>query len=152
MTNSRALSILTGLLALTAFAQQQVPERGEVVVSSSSYRPPALNKFEADTRLVEVGVVVRDPRGHSVPGFTKDDFEIADEGRKRQITTFLVEASAPPSAEAPATPANSTPDSPPAAVASQRYVALIFDDLSMPHGELVAAQSAALRFVKEFNV
>ena len=147
----RSLLALTVLLTLAAIVTpgRQQPGPGEVGLSSTSYRPPALYRLKVDTKLVEVAVVVRDPGGHAVAGLAKDDFEIADEGRKRQIGAFSVETSAPL-----ATPAPSQGEAPPVvpstpAAASQRYVALLFDDMSMGLAELAAAQAAALRFVKE---
>jgi VWFA-related protein len=153
MMNSKALWACGGLLVLAAIAQQN-PGPGEVVLSSAFYRQPSRIGFETETKLVEVGAVVRDPRGQSVAGLSRDDFEIVDEGRRQQITAFTVETSAQPSEVAPVTGAPAALGKTPAAATSpatvsQRYVALIFDDLSMDHGQLVSAQAAALGFVKE---
>jgi hypothetical protein len=41
-------------------------------------------------RLVEVEVVVRDSRGKSVKGLTRDDFELRDSGKRRDLTAFSV--------------------------------------------------------------
>jgi hypothetical protein len=45
-----------------------------------AYVPPAPYTLRTETRLVEVGVVVRDSRGGAVGGLTRDDFEIEDGG------------------------------------------------------------------------
>jgi hypothetical protein len=56
-------SVMALTLSTIATPGQQQPGPGEVRLSSISYRPPALYKLTADAKLVEVGVVVRDPRG-----------------------------------------------------------------------------------------
>ena len=116
-----------------------------------AYRPPSQHILKVDTRLVEIGVVVRDPRGHSVAGFTKDDFEVTDEGKNRDITAFSVESAAPlaPSAPPPAGPAAGNPAEMAHDPVSRRYLALVFDDVSMQVNELALAQTAAWRFLKD---
>ena len=155
---SRGMLFAAALAAIAAVGalSQQDPSPGEVVMRSKLYQPPLKTHFEANTKLVEVGVVVRDPKGHAIAGLTKNDFEISDEGKKREISAFSVETSIPVArAAAPDVPAANPgtaahpPASPTPARVSQRYVALLFDDTSMEHGELVAAQAAALQYVKE---
>jgi VWFA-related protein len=62
-----------------------------------------------EVRVVNVDVVVRDRAGKPVTGLTKDDFEIYENGQKREVTN-LYEVRAP----APAASANAAP-APPAA-------------------------------------
>lgn len=150
MPNFRTLRII-GLFILPLLSQQD-PRPGEVVMTSSLYRPPSLSTFEAETKLVEVGVVVRDPKGRAVAGFTKDDFEIADEGKKRQIETFAVETSAPASVPTSRVPPSASQTLSPAAAPQQvspRYVALLVDDTSMELGDLVYTRDAALSFIND---
>ena len=64
---------------------------------NSPWVPPVQYTLRTETRVVEVGVVVRDSRSHSVGGLTRDDFEIEDGGKKREITAFSTETSSPPS-------------------------------------------------------
>jgi len=142
-------SVMALTLSTIATPGQQQPGPGEVRLSSISYRPPALYKLTADAKLVEVGVVVRDPRGHAVAGLTKDDFEVADEGKKRPVSAFSAETSAPMPATAVGTVTPPAVASSAPATVSQRYVALLFDDWSMTHAELLPAQAAARRFVKD---
>ena len=146
----RSTLALSGVLTL-ALAQPRT-EPGEVRLSSIAYRPPSQHTLKVDTRLVEIGVVVRDARGHSVAGFTKDDFEVTDESRKRDITAFSVESSVPvaPFGAAPsAEPAAGRPAEVAHDPVSPRYVALVFDDVGMQVNELALAQTAARRFLKD---
>ena len=65
-----------------------------------------------EVRVVNVDVVVRDRAGKPVTGLTKSDFEIYENGQKREITN-LSEVRAPaPIAEATAAPAAPTPATP----------------------------------------
>jgi VWFA-related protein len=58
-----------------------------------------------EVRVVNVDVVVRDRAGKPVPGLTKADFEIFENGQKREITNLSeVRASAPGAPAASATP------------------------------------------------
>jgi VWFA-related protein len=140
------------LLCVAAFvpAQQSIP-RNEVTFRASTWAPRAQYVLKTETRIVEVGVVVRDSRGHSVGGLTRQDFKVEDGGKPVEITAFTSEIASPPAAApqtAPpmpgATPATSAADTPPA-----RYMGLLFDDLSMGPGDLISARSAAKSFVTQ---
>jgi VWFA-related protein len=126
------------LLCLAAFlpAQESIPP-GEVAFRASNWAPRAQYVLKAETRLVEVGVVVRDSRGHSVGGLTRDDFTIQEGGKPREITAFTAETAASPTAA----PAASTPPA--------RYLGLLFDDLSMGPGDLMPARTAARKFLSQ---
>jgi hypothetical protein len=76
--------------ALTAYAQL---EGREVTASSAPYAPRFAASIKVDARLVEVPVIVRDGKGRAVAGLKREDFEIRDEGRKREVSSFVVETS-----------------------------------------------------------
>lgn len=105
------------LLTAAALTAQQTIGEDEVRVGYAMYIPPSQITFRAETKLVQVPVVVRDRRGDAVGNLTKDDFEIFDAGKPKEIAAFSVEKSA-------------APDSPGTASARpRRYVALVLDDL-----------------------
>src|ERR1039457_2729095 len=112
---------------------------------NSAWVPPVQYTLRTETRVVEVGVVVRDSRSHSAGGLTRDDFEIEDGGKKREITAFSTETSSPPAA---ASSPRTTPAAPPAvdtpssSAVPRRFLALLFDDLSMGQGDLVSTRKA----------
>ena len=55
------------------------------------YRLPRL---QVETKLVDVGVVVRNRQGHALsPVLPQDDFKIYDEGKERAITAFSIDTS-----------------------------------------------------------
>ena len=66
-----------------------------------------------EVRVVNVDVVVRDRAGKPVTGLTKADFEIYENGQKREITNLSeVRAPAPAASAANATPATPAPAAP----------------------------------------
>jgi VWFA-related protein len=136
---------VVGWLA-AASAQQGIPA-DEFQVTGSAYVPPSHTTLRVETRLVEVGVVVRDSHGRPVGGLTKDDFEVEDQGKGREITAFTAEHGTPPIAKggqpSPVTPAGA------ATGARPRFLALVFDDFNMAAGELMPVRIAAKRFVAE---
>jgi VWFA-related protein len=117
-----------------------------------TYWPRAQYTLRADSNLVEVGVVVRDSRGHAIGSLSKDDFEIQDAGKRQEITAFSVETFTPVSVQLQpltAKPSGTAPGNAELMHLPLRYVALLFDDLSMPHNEQVQVKAATRRFLKE---
>jgi len=100
-------------------------------------------KIQLNANKVLVQVVVRDKQGRAVSGLKKEDFQVFDNEKPRSFSGFtvqrrgVVEAAAPASPEAVATP--QTPTAPPV----QRFVVFLFDDLHMRPEEMGQAQKAA---------
>jgi VWFA-related protein len=148
-----AAALTTACLILMAAAQTLSP--GEVRVSSRPYRPES-QVLRAESRLVQVEVVVRDSRGHAVAGLTKDDFALFDSGHPRDISEFSVEKFNVASPSATTTIASTAPPgvSGKPSTTKQvpgpaRWIALFFDDINTPSGDLVRAKIAANRFINE---
>jgi VWFA-related protein len=125
----------------------------ELRVSSASYLPPVHNAIGAEVRLVDVLTVVRDGKGHTVPGLTRADFELRDEGKPREVTAFSVQQAAVRTAAAPAAaaPAPDEPAAKPAPLTrpAVRTIALFFDDINSTAGDFLQVRNAALHFLKE---
>jgi hypothetical protein len=60
----------------------------EIWIGAVPQTPIAANKFTAETRLVDIPVVVRDAHGHPVAGLTKADFAVYDSGKRQTIASF----------------------------------------------------------------
>ncbi len=155
-TTSAFLSLgLSAFVAASSHAQQtqmKTPAGAEVSVSSRAYWPRTQFTLRVDAKLVEVGVVVRDSRGRTVGGLNRDDFEIRDGGKKREIQTFSVESSSRVAKAAPSEQPAVTvapPRQPAPVKAPPRYVALLLDDLSLDFPDLVHVRTAARRFLSE---
>jgi VWFA-related protein len=140
---------VVSLCGAVLLGQQKVPA-DELRVRAAAYVPPSLYSVRTETRLVEVGAVVRDGRNRTVGGLTRDDFEIEEGGKKREITAFAAEVSKPPATAAAKTAPGATP--PRTELASKppaRFLALLFDDLSMKAGDLIPARIAARKFLAQ---
>ncbi|HKO05907.1 MAG TPA: hypothetical protein VJW51_14210, partial [Candidatus Acidoferrales bacterium] len=83
-----------------AHAQPNLPQANlpsAASTASGSTAPAAQNSapkapvFRVETRLVQVGVIVRDKNG-GVTNLTKDDFAVFDRGKPRAVSLFSVEA------------------------------------------------------------
>jgi VWFA-related protein len=131
-------------LALAAVLAAQGIDPKEMRMSAGPYLPKPVYKLAAEARLVDVGVVVRDNRGHAVSGLTRTDFQVLDNGKPREVTAFSVHHFVP----AAAAPAAVSPGAPAAEVDQPRFVGVVFDDLAMPAGDLQHARTAAKRFLK----
>lgn len=105
--------------------------------------PPS---FPSEVELITVDAVVLDAAGHPVPGLTRDDFVISEDGRPQPIVSF----------EAFALESRAAEQSEPGPVASNesgarrldRAFALLLDDLQLSPPQAVAARQAAAVFVE----
>ena len=67
---------------------------------------PAAQTFRSSTNVVEVQIVVTDRTGKPVPGLTRDDFEIVEDGKPQSISLFsFVDIPLPMTATAAVAPA-----------------------------------------------
>jgi VWFA-related protein len=109
----------------------------EVRLSAHVYTPPQM-RFSVQSELVQVEVVVRDRQGNVVSGLQQRDFEIFDQGQRREIAAFSEETHEPQLTDAPA----------PIAAALARLTLLFFDDRHGEPAHLASMQDAAKRFIR----
>src|SRR5580704_81999 len=139
-----------GILAASA-CLVSAQQTDEVRVSAHAYAQPQLH-LTAQANLVQLEVVVRDPRGHAVGGLKEGDFEVLDEGKPREIAAFSVVTrdgmhASDPSAASSGAP-SAAQSAPARAETPIRSTLLFFDDLHASPGELQRAQLAARKFAK----
>jgi len=116
--------------------------------------------FRADVNLVVVDVVVRDRDGAVIRGLTAADFEVREDDKGQQVTSFDVEEIATTPQPAAPLPQLLKPGTPaPAAAAAaatpvrredlsgRRLIVLLFDLSSMQPEELERATRAAVDYV-----
>ena len=134
MTPRWTSAALALLLAATGPAGAQSP-------------PPA---FPSKVELVTVDAVVVDKNGNPVPGLTRDDFAIEEDGRPQTIVSFEAVV-----AEAPAPAAAAAPPSPSPVVTNQaerprigRAFTLVVDDLAMDIASVVGSRRAVTTFLE----
>lgn len=138
---------VVGLAGLVA-AQGPVETR-EITAATIPYSPRLPVSIKVDARLVEAPVIVRDGQGRAVAGLKKEDFEVRDDKKKRDISSFAVET--PDRIVSPSANESVTADRAPAVAASPRprFTVLLFDDLNSAAAELMSARAAAQRYLKE---
>jgi VWFA-related protein len=103
--------------------------------------------FHSDTILVQVPVVVVDKRGNHVPGLSKDDFEVLENGKTQRIATFE-EFTAAPQVPTPNTTASDTfsnsmggPGKPPA------ITVVVLDTVNTPFLDQFYGRRELIRFL-----
>ena len=96
--------------------------------------------------LVEVPVTVTTSNGEAVRGLTKANFEIYDQGQKRDITHFdMVDFASRAAQPSPA----AVPVAPVGGGAARRNFMLLFDLANSDASSLIRARPAALNFVEQ---
>ena len=116
----------------------------------SAQQPPS--RFRAGVDLVTVDVVVLDQDGNPVPGLTRQDFAIQEDGRPQQITEFQSVELPPPSTMA--RPTRAAPErrisfnSITAGHIAGRAFVLVFDDINLTRQQAAEARKALRKFVE----
>ena len=126
-------------------AKPQEPSSNENAELSSRDTAPT---FRVRVNLVLVRVVVRDEQGHVVPNLRKEDFQLFDNRKPQTISTFSVDtpASHVIAATTSAEPCAAPVPAEAAAVASQRFVSVLFDDQHLGMSDALFVRNAATRF------
>jgi VWFA-related protein len=156
MTRSVACLLLVAALLWPSVAPAQVPG------APREERVPDLPKDPRDDEvvrvksiLVELSAVVTDRGGAPVAGLRREDFEVFENDRPREISFFSVEGAggASPGAGgagvAPPATAAAAPTGSPGAAAAGRAVVLFVDTLHLTPGGLAHAKKALRRFLDE---
>jgi VWFA-related protein len=108
--------------------------------------------FSVRVNLVPIRVVVRDAHGLAVSNLRQEDFRVFEDGKLQLISHFSIETPRAAPQPAPETSSHSVDsDKLPAALAlvrPSRFVALLFDDVHLPFGELARIRNIADDYVK----
>jgi VWFA-related protein len=105
--------------------------------------------FKTGVTAIQVPVVVRDHDGHVVTNLGKDDFQLFDNGKRQEITSFSMETPGGQAAPDRSLPAAAPASGAQAAVAGTieipaRFVAYFFDDITIrDFGDLKRIRDAA---------
>ncbi len=127
----------------------QAPTSGENQEVSSHDTPTT---FKVRVNLVLIRVVVRDSHGKLVPNLKKEDFQLYDNRKLQNISSFGVEtpetraAATIVSSPEPGSPAAADSAGSKAAALPQRFVSMIFDDVHFSMQDAVFIRDSASRF------
>jgi VWFA-related protein len=120
-------------LALPVAAQDPKPQEETVRIATAAVQ------FEA---------VVTDKNGRPITGLTRDDFQVLDEGVAQPLDLFVaVNKGQPFSADANSANAASRATTPLLKPFEGRYIAVIFDDLSLSADNFIRARKALKDYV-----
>lgn len=136
---------LAAVFALTLGSVVQVNILGDASISSQSPQKPV---FRSGVNLVEVDVVAFDTMNRPISNLAKEDFEVYEEGERRDIVSFArVELPTPP----PRLPAMS--DVATNAGANEGgMILLVLDDPNSLAGRTDGIKRAARRFVQRLSL
>jgi VWFA-related protein len=131
------LRTIFALLAASLLAEQPRPEA----------------TLRITVNLIQVDAVVTDGHGRHVPDLQKEDFEILQDGKPRQVEylSYLTTSTAPAPAPPARTPHPAVGSFPGAAraVDTRRAIALVVDDLNLSFTSVHSVREALRKFVDE---
>lgn len=118
---------------------------GALLLAAASLQgqAPDAPRFAAEASAVVLDVVVRDARGRTLTGLTRDDFEVFEDRRRQLVTVFEGPAAGPTApGTRPTAPGAAEPSPGPGGTATPpRVVALVFEQLG-PQSRVLAAAAA----------
>lgn len=140
---------------ITLTAANGVPDEPANLANPANPAQPREGNFQFSltSRLVDVGIVAYDKKGHPVKDLKPEDFEVYDNGRRQEIRFF-----APYAAGSASPPANAAPDrtfsnraADPTAAATTPSEAgptvLLIDESHIAWGDISHARQEILRFL-----
>jgi VWFA-related protein len=121
---------------------------GLLAASVAPAQPPSAT-FPSKVELITVDVVVVDKKGQPVPGLTRDDFVVEEDGRPQPIVSFeAVRLEAEPAASRPAKGIVATNDEAEKARPGRAF-AIVLDDLGLELGDAVETRRAVTQFLQQ---
>ena len=123
-------------LLFAVSSQSQQPSQQKAQPTPVAAPAPLVEKI--DVSVVNVDVTVTDRRGQPVPGLTRNDFEILEDGKVQPISNFYAVEKAQARSDAPAEAAPEASPLPPPERFRRKVLVLIDNLNTTPHGRNVA--------------
>ena len=148
---SLAVAVLLAVAVVSSSRAQEPPPANPGAAAAQAAPPAAAPQaaFPAQVELVTVDVVVVNRKGEAASGFTRDDFLVAENGRRQTITSFeAVTVAGPGPRPGPATPP--PPSSYSANVAKPhlgRTFVVLFDDIHLTSTQAFRAKATVSAFL-----
>src|ERR1700677_831781 len=136
------------LLVAALIATLSGPLSGQNVAPSDTDSPTTSLKLNVKTVLVDV--VVTDKGGHAVPGLTKDDFQMLEDGKPQTISFFEPNFGATSEAADAATPPPLPPNTftnVPTVVPNDSVNVLLMDALNTAEGDQSYVHKEMVRYL-----
>jgi len=166
LRGSRSAFVIAILAALFIFdhpapqSAQQPPQQPKQEAKQPEAQAPAREQestVRISTQLVQIDATVTDKKGEHVEDLTEDDFELAVDGKKQNITYFrLVKLPEPKppeknaaNAPKPITPPSSMPTRAIAPEHVARTIAFVVDDLGLSFDSTYYTRRAIKKFLDE---
>jgi VWFA-related protein len=131
-------------------ASGQRPAEGVQRPAESGQRPSVT--FKVEVNYVEVDAVVTDAQGQFVPGLTRDDFQVLEDGKPEQITAFSQVALPITKSDPPLFRKN--PIEPDVRTNHEefngRVILLVLDDLQTDFRRTARVKAAARQFIQRY--
>jgi len=113
-----------------------------VPLALASQNPPQSQQIHVSTRLVQIGVIVRDKNG-PVADLRNEDFTVLDRGKPQKVSVFSVESSESASQPAQPLPQNTFSDLPQHVAPPRSVTIVLLDNLNTLYGTAGESQYEA---------
>src|SRR5579859_461399 len=112
---------------------------------------PSQGVLKVITQLVQVNVIVDDKHNHTIPGLTRDDFTIFDDGEPQKISVFKVEQSQPAAALVKLPPGifSNMPER--QTGASPAVTVVLLDGLNTSWADQASARLSVIKYLKQLQ-
>ncbi|HLW98923.1 MAG TPA: VWA domain-containing protein [Candidatus Acidoferrales bacterium] len=148
--SSRYLFFLFITCIAVAMHVLAVSRSAQAVPQSNTQKPPIIR---STTRVISVNVVVIDREGRPVPGLTKDDFQLFDDGRAEDIAFFSTggDETGSPNSVHPLAPGEYTNDPHKLGLADEGATIILFDTVNSAYLSQAYALGAVRIFLRQLH-
>jgi VWFA-related protein len=159
-------AVASAVVAPPPIVVPEPPEYSLVPAEAVPHPAPNTNNYvlKASARIVDVGFVAYEKKGHPLTNLSQDEIELFDNGKKQSIQLFYQAAPATASSVGPHTPPTSSANIPTdtftnqvmnapvpnsTATVAPSSTVLLLDGANLAHSDLVFARSETVKFLSK---